>query len=38
MGNIREIVDKVKRRQDIALEELRMIMETASKDDMDYLT
>ena len=38
MGNIREIVDKVKRRQDITLEELRMIMETASKEDMDYLT
>ena len=37
MGNIREIVDKVKRRQDITLEELRMIMETASKEDMDYL-
>lgn len=38
MGNIREIVDKVKRRQDITLEEFRMIMETASKEDMDYLT
>ena len=37
MGNIREIVDKVKRRQDITLEEFRMIMETASKEDMDYL-
>ena len=38
MGNIREIVDKVKRRQDITVEEFRMIMETASKEDMDYLT
>ena len=38
MGNIREIVDKVKRRQDVTLEEFRMIMETASKEDMDYLT
>ena len=37
MGNIREIVDKVKRRQDITLEEFRMIMETASKEEMDYL-
>ena len=37
MGNIREIVDKVKRRQDITLEELRMIMETASKEEMEYL-
>ena len=37
MGNIREIVDKVKRRQDITLEEFRVIMETASKEEMDYL-
>ncbi len=37
MGNIREIVDKVKRRQDVTLEEFRMIMETASKEEMDYL-
>lgn len=37
MGNIREIVDKVKRRQDVTLEEFRMIMETSSKEDMDYL-
>lgn len=37
MGNIREIVDKVKRRQDITLEEFRMIMETASKEEMEYL-
>ena len=37
MGNIREIVDKVKQRQDVNLEEFGMIMETASKEDMDYL-
>lgn len=37
MGNIRETVDKVRKRQDVTLEEFRMIMETSSKEDMDYL-